>query len=50
MVGPKDLSRSQTRDFLGDTFHGNFYLLSELLAEVCGEEEAEEIFFHISFC
>ena len=35
--------------FLRNFFMPGFYLLSEFLPEICWEEMAEEIFFHISF-
>ena len=36
---------SERQVFFWETFHGNFYLLSELLPEICWEEIVEEIFF-----
>ena len=37
------------RQIFWETFHGNFYLLSECLAEICWEEIAEEILFVFCF-
>ena len=36
------------RQIFWETFHGNFYILSELLPEICWEKIAEEILF--AFC
>ena len=37
------------RQIFEKLFHGNFYLLSEFLPEICWEEVAEEIFFVFRF-
>ena len=37
------------RQIFWETFHGNFYLLSEFLSEICSEEIVEEILFCILF-
>ena len=37
------------RQIFGETFHGNFYILSEILPEICWEESAEEILFVFCF-
>ena len=37
------------RQIFWETFHGNFYLLSKFLSEICWEEIAEEILFVFRF-
>ena len=37
------------RQIFWETFHGNFYLRSEFLPQICWEEIAEEIFFVFRF-
>ena len=37
------------RQIFRETFHDNFYLLSEFLPEICWEEIAEEILFVFGF-
>ena len=37
------------RQIFWETFHGNFYLLSEFFPEICWEEIAEEILFVFRF-